>query len=185
MEKPVWEFGRWLRFKSVSVRTLYLLTTTFSIRFFPTFAPSHPTNIYCKRADQNRFVKTKKIERDIAGQISSVLPSRPLRAPLMNSFQLSFLTAWFSCSFRSDLRPFAIVFYGCWRLKWPCLWVVRPQQLEDDRKSCADGGAPGEGAPGETASFNSFLVISRHLEIQHLIFFVESFSNLQKYDFTG
>ena len=104
---PVWEFGRWLRFKSVSVRTLYLLTTTFSIRFFPTFAPSHPTNIYCKRADQNRFVKTKKIERDIAGQISSVLPSRPLRAPLMNSFQLSFLTAWFSCSFRSDLRPFA------------------------------------------------------------------------------
>ena len=99
--------GRWLRFKSVSVRTLYLLTTTFSIRFFPTFAPSHPTNIYCKRADQNRFVKTKKIERDIAGQISSVLPSRPLRAPLMNLFQLSFLTAWFSCSFRSDLRPFA------------------------------------------------------------------------------
>ena len=68
-----------------------------------------PSHIYIlKRADQNRFVKTKKIGRDIA-----VLPSCPMRAPLMNWFQLSFLTAWFSGSFRSDLRPFSIVFYGC------------------------------------------------------------------------
>ena len=63
--------GRWLRFKSVSVRTLYLLTTTFSIRFFPTFAPSHPTNIYCITTNRQNIFEKK--HQKLSGTIRCIV----------------------------------------------------------------------------------------------------------------
>ena len=98
-----------IQYNSIQFIKLFKLFWHLPLTIFAASPYQPPSHIYIlKRADQNRFVKTKKIGRDIA-----VLPSCPMRAPLMNWFQLSFLTAWFSGSFRSDLRPFSIVFYGC------------------------------------------------------------------------
>ena len=44
---PVVSVGWWLRLKPVSVRTLYLITTTFSIRFFRPYPLAILANLYC------------------------------------------------------------------------------------------------------------------------------------------